>query len=113
MINFSMKVVKNKAKTKKVRPLKRPIILIANDAFTPALKQLRDMCLMVRIREADNDRLLKRLRVIIKSENMRIDDKVLRDLAESTGNDVRSCINSLQFLSGLRQEESIQEEQVA
>jgi len=82
--------------------LKRPIILIANDGYAPMLKQIRELCLIVRIREADNEKLVKRMRQIRKEEKVRVDDKVLRELAESTNNDARSSINTLQFLSSLR-----------
>lgn len=70
------------------------------------------MCLVVKIREADSEKLVKRLRHIRKEEKIRVDDKVLRELAESTGNDARSSINTLQFLSALKQDESISYEQL-
>jgi DNA polymerase III delta prime subunit len=101
---------KGKPKGSKIKPIKRPIILIANDAYTPALKQIRELSLVVKIHESDNAKLMKRMRQIVKTEKVRVEDRVLRELAESTCYDARSCINMLQFFSSMQQEEFITHE---
>lgn len=84
---------------KDVVELKRPIIFICNDLYAKALMPLRDLALNIKIEEANPERLLKRLRHICKQENVSIDDVILRELAEETRFDTRSCINTLQFMA--------------
>jgi DNA polymerase III delta prime subunit len=63
--------------------------------YAKALNPLREICLTVKIEESQPERLLSRLRTICRQENVLIDDQIIRELAEATNYDARSCINTL------------------
>lgn len=84
--------------------IRRPIIFICNEFYAKAVKSLRDATIPVKITEADSTRLLQRLRLISKCEQVNVQDDILKYLCESTGNDVRSAITQLQFLQHLAHE---------
>lgn len=91
--------VKKKKKDTDVLQLKRPIIFICNDMYARALAPLREIALSVKIEESNPKKLLERIRYICKQEKVSIDDQVIRELAEETNYDARSCLNTLQFIS--------------
>ena len=93
--NEEKKVNKKKKKDTDVVQLRRPIIFICNDMYAKALNPLREICLTVKIEESQPERLLSRLRTICRQENVLIDDQIIRELAEATNYDARSCINTL------------------
>jgi len=65
---------KKKKKDTDVVSLKRPIIFICNDMYSRVLAPLRDIALQLKIEESSPERLLSRLRVICRQENVLIDD---------------------------------------
>ncbi|XP_049534330.1 chromosome transmission fidelity protein 18 homolog [Anopheles darlingi] len=77
--------------------LKRPIICICNDMYTPALRQLRQVAFVVNFPPTENARLAERLLAIAKGEHIITDLTSMLALAEKTGNDVRACLSMLQF----------------
>jgi DNA polymerase III delta prime subunit len=94
-----VRVSKSKKKNNDSFELKRPIIFICNDLYTKAIKPLRDLSLLVKIPEADDKRLIQRMRQICRLENVKVDDDVLQDLNAQCNYDARCSINALQFLS--------------
>lgn len=93
------KATKKKIKDTDVVPLVRPIIFICNDMYAKALMPLREIALAIKISESSPDKLITRLRHICKQENVSIEDQIIRELAEETNYDARSCINTLQFIA--------------
>ncbi len=85
-------------KSKKTRTLKRPIICICNDPYVPALRQLRQQALVLKFPTTSVARLTSRLTFICKRENLRADKTSLMNLCELAANDIRSCINTLEFI---------------
>lgn len=77
--------------------LKRPIICICNDLYTPALRQLRQIGFVVSFPPISSAKLADRLYVIAKREGIKTDLGTLLVLAEKTNCDVRSCISMMQF----------------
>lgn len=77
--------------------LRRPIICICNDIYTPALRQLRQMAFIVTFPSLESSRLADRLLFICRRERLKSDLGTLIALAEKSGNDIRSCISVLQF----------------
>lgn len=98
------KDAKKKNKDTDVVPLQRPLIFICNDIYARALLPLKEIALTVKIEEASREKLVTRLREICKSEKVQIDDRILRELAEETRYDARSCINTLQFIASHQRE---------
>ncbi|VUZ45540.1 unnamed protein product, partial [Hymenolepis diminuta] len=85
---------------KRALVLKRPVICICNDLYAPSLRPLRvpgASCYVLRLPPIDSNRLVERLDQIAKLEDIVIDKRFLSTLAETSGRDIRSCLNVLQF----------------
>ncbi|XP_077130528.1 chromosome transmission fidelity protein 18 homolog [Ranitomeya variabilis] len=78
----------------------RPIICICNDQYVPSLRQLRQQAFMLNFPQTLPSRLVQRLYEITLKQGMKADTGALMALCEKTDNDIRSCINTLQFLHG-------------
>ncbi|XP_069427586.1 chromosome transmission fidelity protein 18 homolog isoform X1 [Ovis canadensis] len=78
--------------------LMRPIICICNDPFAPSLRQLKQQALLLHFPPTLPSRLTQRLQEISLRQGMRADPGALAALCEKTDNDIRACINALQFL---------------
>ncbi|XP_027606962.2 chromosome transmission fidelity protein 18 homolog [Pipra filicauda] len=85
--------------------LLRPIICICNDQYVPALRPLRQQSFLLHFPRTAPSRLAQRLSEIALQQGMRADTGALLALCEKTENDIRSCINTLQFLHGRGQKE--------
>ncbi|XP_059199343.1 chromosome transmission fidelity protein 18 homolog [Centropristis striata] len=89
-----------KKKKKKESLLLRPIICICNDLYVPALRPLRQQAFLLVFPQTQPSRLAQRLAEISVQQGMKTDTGTLMVLCEKTDNDIRSCINTLQFLHG-------------
>uniref|UniRef100_A0A3B4V0K5 Chromosome transmission fidelity protein 18 homolog n=1 Tax=Seriola dumerili TaxID=41447 RepID=A0A3B4V0K5_SERDU len=89
-----------KKKKKKESILLRPIICICNDLYVPALRPLRQQAFLLAFPQTQPSRLAQRLAEISLQQGMKADTGTLMSLCEKTDNDIRSCINTLQFLHG-------------
>ncbi|KDE04049.1 hypothetical protein MVLG_05488 [Microbotryum lychnidis-dioicae p1A1 Lamole] len=98
LVNEGSSNRKYRGKGKKDRPLLRPIICICNDLYAPTLRPLRPMAKIVRFSAPTNTMLVKRLRTICDEEGLGADSKNLTMLAEVAEGDLRSCLNTLQFI---------------
>lgn len=81
------------------KKLRRPIICICNDAWAPALRPLRDRSLQFKLEPPSMLNLVSRLEMICLKEGVSIDSQLLQAICELTNRDIRSCLNTLQFLS--------------
>ncbi|XP_040041899.2 chromosome transmission fidelity protein 18 homolog isoform X1 [Gasterosteus aculeatus] len=90
----------SKKKKKKETILLRPIICICNDLYVPALRLLRQQAFLLVFPQTQPLRLTQRLGEISLQQGMKVDTGTLMSLCEKTDNDIRSCINTLQFLHG-------------
>ncbi|ORX89116.1 P-loop containing nucleoside triphosphate hydrolase protein, partial [Basidiobolus meristosporus CBS 931.73] len=79
-------------------PLLRPIICICNDQYAPVLRPLRTIAQIHVVRPCSANKLIDRLHYICQEEDMVADSKALNALYEMTDGDLRSCLNTLQFL---------------
>ena len=80
-------------------PLNRPIILICNDQYSAALRQLRDSSKLIRLRVPASARVTHRLREICAKEKISADPRAISQLAETCEMDIRACLNHLQYKS--------------
>uniref|UniRef100_A0AAR2IJ71 Chromosome transmission fidelity protein 18 homolog n=1 Tax=Pygocentrus nattereri TaxID=42514 RepID=A0AAR2IJ71_PYGNA len=94
-----------KKKKKKESVLLRPIICICNDLYAPALRPLRQQAFLLTFPPTQPSRLAQRLAEIARRQGMKADTGTLMALCEKTDNDIRSCINTLQFLHGRGQKQ--------
>ncbi|KAF1897159.1 hypothetical protein Lal_00034862 [Lupinus albus] len=102
---------KSSKKGRKTASLSRPVICICNDLYAPALRPLRQVAKVhifvqptvsrVVSSHAPFDLLngLCRLKYICNKEGMNASAIALTALAEYTECDIRSCLNTLQFIS--------------
>eukprot|EP00057_Strongylocentrotus_purpuratus_P030065 XP_780624.3 PREDICTED: chromosome transmission fidelity protein 18 homolog [Strongylocentrotus purpuratus] len=87
-----------KKRKKDQGPLKRPIICICNDVYVPALKQLRQLAYVTHFPPTAAARLAQRMYAISKRNQLQTDLTSLMALCVKADNDIRSCLNTLQFL---------------
>ncbi|ORY75800.1 P-loop containing nucleoside triphosphate hydrolase protein, partial [Protomyces lactucae-debilis] len=85
-------------KQKSNKSLLRPIIVICNDLYAPALRTLRPYCQVVYFKASGPASLVARLRTICLHEGLQADVRALHALCEVAEHDLRSCVNSLQFV---------------
>ncbi|XP_062508820.1 chromosome transmission fidelity protein 18 homolog [Corticium candelabrum] len=87
-----------KGKRKASGVLLRPVICICNDLYVPALRQLRPHALVLSFSSTVTVRLASRLQKVTRIETMRAEMSALMSLCEKADNDIRSCLNTLQFI---------------
>lgn len=81
------------------KAIRRPIIGICNNLYTPALRDLRGVAWCVQLVATKQDVLAKRLEEICDRERLRCDLSTLRKLCELCANDMRHSINTLQWVA--------------
>ncbi|KAJ0984088.1 hypothetical protein J5N97_002444 [Dioscorea zingiberensis] len=86
-------------KGRKTATLLRPVICICNDLYAPALRQLRQVAKVHIFVQPTISRVVNRLKYICNREGFRTNSIALSALAEYTECDIRSCLNTLQFLN--------------
>jgi len=99
-INYLVSVLTGQQKGKKKNKdmlVLRPIICICNDLYTPALRPLKQLALVIPFPPTSSNRLAGRLREIARKETMKTDLTALLALCKKTDNDIRSCLSTLQF----------------
>ncbi|KAL1151820.1 hypothetical protein V6Z11_A09G067700 [Gossypium hirsutum] len=87
-----------KKKGSKTASLTRPVICICNDLYAPALRPLRQIAKVHIFVQPTVSRVVSRLKYICNREGMKTSSIALTALAEFTECDIRSCLNTLQFL---------------
>ncbi|KAG0053134.1 hypothetical protein BGZ83_001606 [Gryganskiella cystojenkinii] len=87
---------KKKKFTKK--PLLRPIICICNDQYAPVLRPLRVIAQIYNFRKPSVRAVVTRLQQICEIEQVPSDTRAFGVLYEMTEGDMRSCLNTLQFI---------------
>ncbi|CAH2038914.1 unnamed protein product [Thlaspi arvense] len=86
-------------KERKTAPLSRPVICICNDLYAPALRPLRQIAKVHIFVQPTVSRVVNRLKYICNMEGMTTRSFGLSALADYTECDIRSCLNTLQFLN--------------
>lgn len=79
--------------------LLRPVICICNDLYAPALRPLRQVAKVHIFIQPTVSRVVNRLKYICNRERVKTSSITLTALAEYTDCDIRSCLNTLQFLN--------------
>lgn len=80
-------------------PLTRPLICICNDQYASVLRPLRKLAKIFVLDTPHAQRLVSRLKFICKAEGLPASTGALSTLAASGDNDIRYCLNALQFHS--------------
>ncbi|VDM97469.1 unnamed protein product [Thelazia callipaeda] len=79
------------------RSLRRPVICICNNLYTPALRELRSIALVLQLSRINGKRLTERLEQISKSECLKVESGAISEIIRACSQDLRSSINALQF----------------
>jgi len=75
-----------------------PIVLIANNAYDPRFRNLRNYCLLIEFKKPAVGEVAKHLKGICEKEEIQADENALKFIAQRSGGDVRSAVNDLQAL---------------
>ncbi|MEM5836500.1 MAG: replication factor C large subunit [Candidatus Aenigmatarchaeota archaeon] len=86
-----------------------PIVLTANDAYDPKLKELRENCVLVEFKKIHVFDVEKRLREICEKEKIKYEEEVLRQIAKRCEGDLRAAINDLEVLASGKKEIKMQD----
>ncbi|KAK6145853.1 hypothetical protein DH2020_019722 [Rehmannia glutinosa] len=90
---------KSSRKKQRNSVLLRPVICICNDLYAPALRPLRQVAKVHIFVRPTVSRVVNRLKYICSREGVKTSSIALSALAEYTECDIRSCLNTLQFLN--------------
>jgi chromosome transmission fidelity protein 18 len=86
--------------TRAISELKgRPIVVAVNDAYVPALRTIRTQAQVVRMPPPPVSKFIARLKRICENEHINITPQALADLAEASHLDMRTALNTLQFVA--------------
>lgn len=77
----------------------RPVIIIVNNLYAPALRSIRNQAEIVRMDHPPSSKFISRLRTIAQEEEIEFDAAALVEIAEQSKYDMRTALNTLQFLS--------------
>ncbi len=73
-----------------------PIILTAENAYSPKLRDVRKQCKVVKLRRISDKTVERVLRDIAEAEDVEVVPEVIQKIAEANGGDLRAAINDLE-----------------
>jgi replication factor C large subunit len=88
-----------KAITEVVKTAQCPVVLIANNAYDPRFRNLRNYCLLLKFKKPSASEVMKHLKRICAREEIQADENALKFIAQRSEGDVRSAVNDLQALT--------------
>jgi replication factor C large subunit len=88
-----------KAITEVVKTAQCPVVLIANNAYDPRFRNLRNYCLLIQFKKPSASEVMKHLKRICEREEIQADENALKFIAQRSEGDVRSAVNDLQALT--------------
>ncbi|CAG8606190.1 3080_t:CDS:10, partial [Paraglomus occultum] len=86
-------------KSKERNRLRRPIVCICNDQYVPSMRPLREIAQVYQFRKCQSAVISPQLQKICKLEGVSTDLRTLSALVDAAEGDLRTCLNTLQFLS--------------
>ncbi|KAI8904074.1 P-loop containing nucleoside triphosphate hydrolase protein [Gorgonomyces haynaldii] len=99
-INSLIRLAEEKpTKERNVKRLLRPIICICNDLYSPALKNLKQHCVVFRFQPLQQHIVAQRLQNICQWEKIKADLGALMAIVEVNQSDFRACLNTVQYIS--------------
>lgn len=82
-----------------VKETKYPLIFIANDAFLPKLRPLREISELIEFKKLSVFDIEKKLAEILEKEGIKAEKRVLRAIATKNAGDLRGAINDLEVVA--------------
>ncbi len=80
-----------------IKLTKTPIICICNDRMNNKLISLVNHCFDLKFQRPSKEAIVRRVNLICKEQNLKVDRETLDRVIESSGNDIRQIINILQM----------------
>ncbi|OHS96770.1 ATPase, AAA family protein [Tritrichomonas foetus] len=77
----------------------KPVIVVVNNLYAPGLRTLRSQADVVKMEAPTSSKFITRLRKIADMEGIQYIPKAIVDIAEQSRFDMRTALNTLQFLS--------------
>ncbi len=77
---------------------KNPIVLTANNAYSPKLRSLRSYCKLISFSKIPYPSITKYLREICEQENLDYEESTLKNIAQRCNGDVRAALLDLESL---------------
>jgi replication factor C large subunit len=81
-----------------IKSTRTPIVMVANDPWSPRLAPLRESALMIKFNKLRQREIVSHLKRILESEGVRIDEGIVAEIARRSEGDMRSAINDAQIL---------------
>ena len=80
-----------------------PTILIADDAYNKKLRNIRNECLLIKLRKIPSNIIEKYLIRLCKENNLKIDFNTIKEIAKNSNGDLRSAIIDIEHNLGVRE----------
>lgn len=93
-------IERSKPKPKKIKKITRPIIITCDNFYSKKIKPILAHALAIKVRQADQKKLIQRLHQIFITEKITIDKQTVKGLVDSTAYDIRGCLNTVQLIKG-------------
>jgi len=82
-----------------VKTAQCPVVLIANNAYNPRFRTLRNYCLLIEFKKPSAGDVMRHLKRVCLGEGIQAEEDALKFIAQRSGGDVRSAVNDLQALA--------------
>ena len=82
-----------------IKKTNMPIVMTANDAYIPRLREIRSESLLVNFKRIPKNIIKNHLEKICKSEGIKIDELVLNTISEEANGDLRAAMLDLYSIS--------------
>lgn len=76
-----------------------PVILTANDAYSPKLKEIRQYCTLVQLKKIHPATIEKKLREVCTKEKIKISLDSIKKIAGNAQGDMRAALNDLEVFA--------------
>ncbi|KAJ3452728.1 chromosome transmission fidelity protein 18 [Anaeramoeba flamelloides] len=82
-----------------IKKLRSPVICVCNELYTLALRKLRRVSYVIKMKPPETSDILKRLDEICAKEKIEANNEFLVEIINKNNNDIRGCLRTLEFLS--------------
>jgi replication factor C large subunit len=86
------------AVNKILKESRNPVILTANDAYSPKISSIRSRCEVVKFKKIHYATIKKKLAFVCEKEGVKCDEKLLEEMAKKEEGDLKSAITDLQAM---------------
>ncbi len=86
--------------TRIMKESKFPVLLTANDAYSPKLREIRQHCKLMQLKRIHPLSIEKRLREVAEKEKIKVPLSAIKQIAKSAGGDMRAALNDLESFAG-------------